>query len=106
MIKKIINFFFLFYFLALLQTSFFLHFLKYFPNLILIAIVLICLLEDQKNVFGVLAAILAGFFLDIFSERFIGYYILISLFLAIFIKLFLKTHFRLSLTNSYGSLPR
>lgn len=92
MIKKIVIFTLFFYLLVLLQTSFFPHFFKIFPNLILISIVFINFFEKIKNFSGIYFAFLGGFFLDIFSERFFGFWILISLILAIFIKFFIKKY--------------
>lgn len=97
-VKKIVFSFLLFYFLTLLQISFFAHFLNYLPNLVLIAVIFINLFENPKNNFGIFSAIFGGFFLDIFSGasdaplNFFGYYILISLSLAIFIKFVFKKH--------------
>ena len=74
--------------------SFFIHFFKFIPNLVLIAIILLNFLEDPKDKFGILAAILGGFFLDIFSEKFFGFYVLIAILTSLFIKLFLKKYFQ------------
>ncbi|MFQ6049825.1 MAG: rod shape-determining protein MreD [Candidatus Paceibacterales bacterium] len=92
MAKKIAIFVLSLYFLTLLQTSFFVHFFSYLPNLVLVTIIAINLSEPQKNNFGIFSAIIGGFFLDIFSENFIGFYIFISISLAIFIKFFFKKY--------------
>ncbi|XOA43167.1 MAG: rod shape-determining protein MreD [Candidatus Nealsonbacteria bacterium] len=92
MVKKIIFLFFFFYFLTLLQTSFLARFFSFLPNLVLITIILINLFEGQKDNLGIFAALGGGFFLDIFSEKFLGYYILISLSISLFIKLILKRY--------------
>ncbi|XOB40671.1 MAG: rod shape-determining protein MreD [Candidatus Nealsonbacteria bacterium] len=94
MIKKLIGFTLFSYFLILLQTSFFVHFFGYLPNLLLIIIVLINLSERQKDNFGIFSGFIAGFFLDIFSENFIGYHVLICLSLSLFIKLVLKKYIK------------
>ena len=103
--KKIIILFFCFYFFALLQASFFPHFpfghlLTPTPifggglNLVLIVVVLINLFEARKEKSGLFSAFFGGFFLDIFSENFIGFWILILLAISIFIKFVLRKHVR------------
>ena len=94
--KKIIILFFCFYFFALLQASFFPHFsLGHLLNLVLIVVVLINLFEARKEKSGLFSAFFGGFFLDIFSENFIGFWILILLAISIFIKFVLRKHVRL-----------
>jgi len=94
--KKIIILFFCFYFLTLLQASFFPHFsLGHLLNLVLIVVVLINLFEARKEKSGLFSAFFGGFFLDIFSENFIGFWILILLAISIFIKFVLRKHVRL-----------
>lgn len=94
MIKKIIFLIPLFYFLVLIQTSFLVHF-KIFgivPNLVLITVIFIALLEKPKEKLSITSAFIGGFFLDIFSENFIGFYLLICLTIVLFIKFILKKH--------------
>lgn len=94
MVKKILAFIIFFYIFALFQTSFLVH-LRIFgqiPNLILISIILINFFEKPEDYSGVFAAIIAGFFLDIFSEKSIGFSILILVALSLFIKLILKKY--------------
>ena len=94
--KKIIILFFCFYFFALLQASFFPHFsLGHLLNLVLIVVVLINLFEARKEKSGLFSAFFGGFFLDIFSENFIGFWILILLAISIFIEFVLRKHVRL-----------
>jgi len=94
--KKIIILFFCFYFFALLQASFFPHFpFGHLLNLVLIVVVLINLFEARKEKSGFFSAFFGGFFLDIFSENFIGFWILILLAISIFIKFVLRKHVRL-----------
>ena len=94
--KKIIILFFCFYFFALLQASFFPHFsLGHLLNLVLIVVVLINLFEARKEKSGLFSAFFGGFFLDIFSDNFIGFWILILLAISIFIKFVLRKHVRL-----------
>ena len=92
MVKKVLILFFSFYFLTLLQMSFFVHFFSFLPNFVLITLILINLLESQKSNLGIISALFGGFFLDIFSENFIGFYILISCSISLFIKYVLKTY--------------
>lgn len=91
-----------FYILALFQISFFVHFgiFKIIPNLIFIFIIIINLFEKPQNFFGFFSAFIGGFFLDVFSEGFVGidffgFYILISMAIAIFIKFVLKKYVRI-----------
>jgi rod shape-determining protein MreD len=98
MVKKLISFFFLIYFLVLLQISFLPHFLgfdklrNWLLNPVLILVIIINFLEKTKENFGIWTAFFAGFLFDIFSENFIGFYILPFLSLPLFIKYFFKRH--------------
>ncbi len=92
MVKKIIFAIVGFYLLTLLQSSFFVHFSNYVPNFVLIAVILINLLEEQKSYFGVISSLIAGFLLDVFFSSYIGYYVLISFLISIFIKLIFKRY--------------
>ncbi|TKJ18844.1 MAG: rod shape-determining protein MreD [Promethearchaeota archaeon Loki_b32] len=92
MIKKIVFVIIGFYFLVLLQSSFFVHFSNYVPNFVLIAVVLINLFEKQKNNFGIISSLIGGFFLDVFFSSYIGYYVLISFFISIFMKFIFKRY--------------
>jgi len=94
MIKKILISIVIFYILVLLQASFLVHFSVWgiVPNLILIAIIFWNFFEKKKSYLGLYNALIGGFFLDIFSNKFIGFYILISLTLAIIIKLIFRKH--------------
>lgn len=96
MVKKILILILFFYILVLLQTSFLVHFnIKgIVPNLVLVSVILINFFEKPKEYLGFLSAIIGGFFLDVFSENFIGFYILILVGLAIFIKFILKKYVR------------
>lgn len=97
--KKILILIIFFYILILFQTSFLIHFpiLGLIPNLVLISVILLNLFEKPQNYSGYFSAFIGGFFLDIFSENFIGFYVLISLGLAVFIKLILKRYVRLGI---------
>ncbi len=63
-------------------------------NLVLILVVLINLFEVEEGKLGLFGAFLGGFFLDIFSEIFLGFWILILLATAFFIKLVLRKYVR------------
>jgi len=97
MIKKILIFIAVFYFLALIQTSFMVHFSVWglIPNLIFLSVIVWNVFEKSKNNFGIYQATAAGFFLDIFSSRVIGFNVIILIFLAVIIKLFLKSYVRI-----------
>ena len=97
MLKKILLSIIVFYFLVLVQTSFLVHFTIFdvVPNIVLILVVIWNLLEKRKNYFGVINALIGGFFLDVFSSQFIGFYVLIWVGLAIFIKLIFKRYVRI-----------
>lgn len=89
------------YILTLFQTSFFIHFniFNILPNLILISVILINLLERPQRSSGWWAAGSGGFFWDIFSTGFLGinffgFYILISLGISLFIKFVFKKYVR------------
>ena len=98
--KRLILIFFGFYFLTLIQTSFLIHFKALFGwqagfGLILIAVILINLFESPSKNGGIFSALFGGFFLDIFSENFIGFWILISIAIALFIKFIFKKYVRI-----------
>jgi rod shape-determining protein MreD len=99
MVKPMRNIVFLilgFYFLTLFESSFLPHFsFWHLLNLVLIAVVLINLFEARKGKIGLFSAFFGGFFLDIFSENFIGFWILILSGIAIFIKLVFKKNVRI-----------
>ena len=89
------------YILTLSQTSFLIHFNVFLKggfwgwalNLILIAVIFITVFDPRAKI-GVGAAFIGGFFLDIFSENFIGFHILILVILAFFIKFILRKYVR------------
>ncbi len=90
--KKVIFSILFFYFLVLLQTSFFVHFCPEHLNLTLIVIALVNVFEDRKENFGIFSAFIGGFFLDIFSEKTFGYYIFLSICISLFIKFIFKKY--------------
>ncbi len=85
-----------FYALFLLQTSLFSHFgfHGYIPNLILLALIFLNLLENPRSYLGLFSAAFSGFFLDMFysTSYFIGFYLSIYLLISISIKYFLKKY--------------
>lgn len=90
-----------FYILVLFQTSFLIYFnlVGILPNLVLIAVILINLLEKKQENLGIFSSLVGGFFLDIFSENFIGFYILILVGLSFSIKLIFKEYVRVPLVR-------
>jgi len=101
--KKLLILIIFFYILALLQTSFLIHFKVFFifPNLILISQILITLFENPKKNLAIFSAIPAGFFWDIFSENPIGQGILILFSITLFLKLILRKHVRIPILGRF-----
>ena len=85
------------YLIALFQTSFLVHFsiFGWIPNLLLLLVILWNIFEDPESKLGVHIAFISGFFLDVFSNRIIGFNILILVIVAIFLKLILNKYVRL-----------
>ena len=86
--KKFLFFALFFYILAILQSSFFVHF-KLFggvANLVLLAVILIIFFEKPKELSGLFIAGIGGFYLDVFSDFYIG----TSVFLLIFLSFLAK----------------
>lgn len=94
MVKKIIFFTLIFYFLALWQVSFLAHFPIFgiVPNFVVAAVVFLNLFQRPEDYSGLWAGLIAGFFLDIFSAGFIGFYTLICLAASLFVKLIFKKY--------------
>ena len=86
--RKVLILIIFFYTLALLQTSFFIHFNIYGvgPNLILISVILLNFFEKPNKNSGLLAAGMAGFFLDLFSNFPLGLNVFALIILAFLIK--------------------
>ncbi|MBZ9572001.1 hypothetical protein KJA15_01510 [Patescibacteria group bacterium] len=95
----ILIYFLFFYLLVLIQTSFLIHFNIFgiIPNFVLISALILNLFERPEKNNGILVAAFGGFFLDIFSEKFIGFQTLILLGMAVFIKLILKRYVRIQI---------
>jgi len=97
MVKKILFLIFGMYFLAILQSSFFVNFGVFGKvfNFILLAVIIVNFLEKPERKFGIAVGFLGGFFLDIFSyspNLFFGFYTLISLFISLLLKLILSKY--------------
>jgi len=94
MIKQVLILLVIFYLLALLQTSFFIHFKIWgiIPNFILISALLINVFEKPQKNTGMLAGFIGGFLLDIFSSNPIGFYALILLTLSFLIKIIFRKY--------------
>ncbi len=101
MSKFLIPLILIFYFLALLQSSFLVHLLifGFALNISLILVILINIFEASQKNLGLYSALMAGFCLDIFSTRLFGFWILIFLATAIFVKLIFRKHVRVPFTN-------
>lgn len=99
MIKKILISIIILYFLALLETSFFVHFnvFKWIPNILLIYVVIFNVIESPKKYGGSYVAVIAGFISDIFSSSFIGYNIIIFLATSLLLKFIFNRYVRVSL---------
>lgn len=100
MVKKTLTSILFFYTLALFQTSFLVHFPAL--NLILISTIFLNLFEKPEKNFGLISAFIGGFFLDIFSEKPIGFHILILLSLSFLIKIILRRYIRIPVSFKYG----
>ena len=102
-LSKAVLLFFLFYFLTLLQTSFLIHHSWRGAGINLVLLVFIIFLFNEKKDIkeGVLLAVLAGFFLDVFSSYFFGIFILFFIFLFFLISQIRK---RILANNLWGYL--
>ena len=94
MVYKILGLVIFFWFLALVEASFLIHFSIFdsIPNLILLSVIVINLFEKRENKTGIFAGAIGGFFLDIWSSAFFGLQILILTGIAFFIKLIIKKY--------------
>src|SRR3989338_1912966 len=86
----------IFYFLALLQSSFLPHFAVFghVPDLVFIAIVFSFFFLPSL---GWASAFWGGFFLDIFSSHFLGFNVTIALGLLFFIRYVMKKYVQITL---------
>jgi len=94
--RKFLFLFLVLYILCLLQTSFLVYFsIKGFIlNLVLVAVILINIFESPRDMTGIFLAGLGGLFLDIFSERLLGFWIAALLLTAILLKFVLREYVR------------
>jgi len=94
--KKIFFFAIFFYFLTLLEVSFFpALFNEPVPFIFLLTFLFVIIFnyrERQKDQDGILSALAGGFFLDIFSTTFFGFWIIILTALSLFIKFIFKRY--------------
>lgn len=90
MIKYIISLFLL-YFLVLFQTSFLVDLF----NLTFWVIIFWSFLEKKESDLAFFNALIGGFFLDIFSNNFIGFNIIILLTLTFLIKYLIRPHVKI-----------
>jgi rod shape-determining protein MreD len=97
MLKKLFYLVVGFYFLVLFQASFLPHFVFWgmVPNAVILLIAFLNLFEKTDGKCGLVSAFFAGFFLDIFSGRFLGFYVLVCLGIAIFIKYVFRNYIKL-----------
>lgn len=101
MVRKVILLSIFFYILALFQTSFLIHFRAL--NFILILVIFLNLFEKPEANFGLISALIGGFFLDIFSGKSFGFHILILLILSLVIKMVLRRYIQLPVLLKYES---
>ncbi|MCX6760378.1 MAG: rod shape-determining protein MreD [Candidatus Nealsonbacteria bacterium] len=87
-----------FYCFALIQSSFLIHFNIYgfVPNLILISVFVLNLIESPEKKSGLFFAAFGGFLVDVFSNRLIGLNLSLYLILAFIIKYLLRNYVRVS----------
>ncbi len=85
------------YFLTLFQTSFLVHFAVFgrTPNLVALIAVLWSIFEKKEKLGGFYVAVIAGLFLDIFSNGFIGTNIVILAIIAALIKFVVKKYVKI-----------
>ena len=97
MIKKTLFLILLSYVLVLFQASFLVHFqiAGMVVNLVFISVLLWNFFEREESVFGVVHAFFGGLFLDIFSQRLIGFHIVILVAIALFLKFIFKRYVRI-----------
>ncbi len=86
--KKILIIILILFILTLIQTSFLVHFSIWgvFPNLILVLVSIFNFFEDPVKKLGILTAGIGGFFLDIYSNSFIGALILTLIAISLIFK--------------------
>jgi hypothetical protein len=95
MVKTIFSLIF-FYFLAIIQTSFLVHYeiMGRMLNLVLISIILVNFFEKKESKLGVIVGAAGGFYLDIFSPYFPGLFSVLGIAVALLIRM-LKPFFEI-----------
>ena len=85
-----------FYFLILFQTSFLAHFdiFNIITHIGLVIVLILFFCRKEADMSSIVLAICAGLFLDIFSDKFIGFYVLILCVSIILINLILQKYVR------------
>ncbi len=83
--------------LAVLQASFFTHFLiaGHTLNFILIFVIIWNIIEKKEAKSGIMIAALGGFLCDVYSSAPIGLNMIVFSIIAVVIKIFLKKHVRI-----------
>lgn len=86
--QKIVIVILLLYIFALLQNSFFAHFSLFgaTPNLVFSFFFLLVFFSEKENYIVIFLAILAGFFLDVFSYSYLGLSIIILIIIGLLLK--------------------
>jgi len=90
MVKRLLFLVLIFYALVLLQTGFFIPFGEI--NLILLLTIFLNIFEKSEGTIGLSSSIIAGFFLDTFSNKPFGFYLFFLVALSLLIKLILKRY--------------
>lgn len=90
MVKRLLFLVLIFYVLVLIQTSFFIPFGGI--NLILLLTIFLNIFEKSEGTIGLSSSLIAGFFLDAFSNKPFGLYLFFLLALSLLIKLILKRY--------------
>jgi len=90
MVKRLLFLVLIFYVLVLIQTSFFIPFRGI--NLILLLTIFLNIFEKSEGTIGLSSSLIAGFFLDAFSNKPFGFYLFFLVALSLLIKLILKRY--------------
>jgi len=86
---------------AVLQASFAPHFTAFngwwfeWVNFVTVPMAAITIFERRRRNFSWIAAIVAGFFLDLYSQRFFGFWIIFLLVFAAIVKFGIKKYVRI-----------
>lgn len=86
----------LFFFLSVIQTSFLIHVTVFgvVINLVLITFILINLIGPTRMALGLPSAVIAGFFLDVFSGTFFGFWVIILIIASLIIEAVMNRYVR------------